>query len=173
MIVIGTNYGREHWAQDCIDSITGPYIVVCGPGYEVGHIKWVYDNTDIERFIYLQDSFVIKDNSLVEEVFSREGSVCLMCSGPHPQSYTALYERSTLSKMTEIPFAKDKAEAMYWEENFILDYRKVVDTMTCFPLTQNITWGVMKHGRENMFYDNELYQKYKGNWGQKSPSDSD
>lgn len=172
--VVGTNHGRDHWLNDFVSSISKdiPLVVVKQPGYEVGHIKWVYENTDIDRFIYFQDSFEIVDNELLLYLLKEtDGSMCLMCGGWHPQSYTALFERKTLDLLDEIPFANNKAEAMGYEDKFIEMYRQKVEKMVCYPLNQNISMGVYRHGRENMLYSNELYKKYKGNWGQLSPDD--
>lgn len=173
-VVIGTNDGREHWVNDLVESIDKdiPLIIVKQPGYEVGHIKWVYENTDIDRFIYFQDSFIIKDNQLLLELLTQKtGFICLMCGGWHPQSYVATYDRKYLEKIEDLPFAKNKAEAMRYEDEFIKMYREVCDESYCYPLNQEITMGIERHGRENMLYSNELYYKYKGNWGQKSPED--
>lgn len=173
-VVIGTNEGREHWVNDLVESLdeSVPYIIVKERGYEVGHIRWVYQNTDIDRFIYFQDSFVIKDNKLLLSLLvDKTGFICLMCGGAHPHSYVATYDREILSRIKEIPFAIDKAEAMYYENRFIEMYREVCDESSCYPLNQEITMGVERHGRENMLYSNELYYKYKGNWGQKTAED--
>lgn len=173
-VVVGTNNGRDKWLNDFIRSVRSdiPLVVVNQPGYEVGHIKWVYENTDVDRFIYFQDSFVIKDNDLLMEILTEKtGFICLMCGGFHPQSYVGTYDRKYLGRIQILPFATNKSEAMRYEDEFILMYREVCDEVSCYPLTQNITMGVEKNGRENMVYENELYYKYKGNWGQKTEDD--
>jgi len=164
-IVIGTNIGREKWVHDCLESLKVPAIVVSTPGFEAGHIKWIYDNTSIERFIYLQDSIVVKNNDLLMSMFDIEGSVCLADNGFHMNSYLGLYERKTLSKMV-IPESKNKAESMFNEEAFPRPYVDLCEKFTCYPTPRTETWGVFKHGRENLIEKYEMFEKWKGNWGQ-------
>jgi hypothetical protein len=164
-IVIGTNIGREKWLHDCLESLKVPSLVISAPGFEAGHIKWVYDNTSIERFIYLQDSIVIKNNDLLMSIFDIEGSVCLNDNAFHMSSYVGLYERETLSKMT-IPTSKNKAESMANEEALPRPYIDLCEKFTCYSSPRTMTWGVFKHDRENLIEANEIFEKWKGNWGQ-------
>ena len=164
-IVIGTNVGREKWVSSCLESLKVPALVVSTPGFESGQIKWVYDNTSIDRFIYLQDSVVIRNNDLLMSLFDTEGSACLLHGNFHMNSYLVLYERETLSKMT-IPNSKNKAEAMINEEAFPRPYIDLCEKFTCHSLDREDIWGLVRNGRENLIHRNEIFEKWKGNWGQ-------
>ena len=165
-IVIGTSTDREDWIYDIVKSFTVPYILVSTDGYELGKIKWVYENTKIDRFIFLQDSLVIKNNNLFEKVFASEGSSCLMCDPGHMGSYLGLYERKTLEKIG-IPDAHSKLDSIRFELEWNKEYIANCDILNHpIDLDHNIMYTVMKNGRENMVYVNDLYEKWKGDWGQ-------
>ena len=165
-IVIGTSTDRENWIYDIVKSFTVPYIIVSTGGYELGKIKWVYENTKIDRFIFLQDSLVIKNNNLFEKVFELEGSSCLMCDPGHMGSYLGLYERKTLEKIG-IPDAHSKLDSIRFELEWNKEYIANCDLLNHpIDLDHKIMYTVMKNGRENMVYVNDLYEKWKGDWGQ-------
>lgn len=165
-IVIATSSERENWIYDIVKSLSIPFILVSAGGYELGKIQWVYENTNIDRFIFLQDSLVIRDNSLFEKIFNEEGSSCLMCDPSHMGSYLGLYERETLYK-TGIPIAHNKKDSIRFEIDWTKEYISNCEKLNHpIDLDHKIMYTVMKNGRENMVYVNSLYEKWKGDWGQ-------
>lgn len=165
-IVVSTSPGRAHWVKDCLGSISVPALVVSGGGFELGKIKWVYENTNIDRFIFLQDSIVIRDNDLLMSVFDTNGSACLMCDPDHMGSYMGLYERETLNKI-DIPSISTKGDAILNEIDWNKKYIEACDNFSHpINIEHDMLQGVFKHGRENLLYVNSLYEKWKGNWGQ-------
>lgn len=165
-IVVGSAPGREQWLKDFMESITLPSIVLTVDGYELGKIKWIYENTDLDRFIFLQDSLVIRNNDLLESVLNSEGSACLMCDPGCYGSYLGVYERSVLSKI-DIPTAYDKKDSIRYECEWTRRYIEASGQIS-HPINLNhkILYTVYKNGRENMLYVNDLYEKWKGDWGQ-------
>lgn len=165
-IVVSTAPGRAEWVKYCLESINVPCIVVSGYGYELGKIKWVYDNTDVDRFIFLQDSMVIRNNDLLMSLFDIEGSACLMCDPSHMGSYIGLYERKTLDKI-DIPVINKKSEAIRYEIEWNQKYIAACEKFSHpIDIKHETIFTVMRNGRENMVYVNELYEKWKGDWGQ-------
>lgn len=163
-IVIATSPGRSHWVNDCLSSLTVPAIVVSGYGQELGKIKWVYDNTDIDRFIFLQDSVVIRDNDLLMSLFDTEGSACIMCGPRCFGSYLGLYERETLDKL-DIPEISSKIEAVQYEIDWTQKYIKKCKKFSHpIQIEHQIIETIYKHGRENQVSVNKLYEKWKGTW---------
>lgn len=165
-IVVGTAPGRENWIKDFLESIKVPCIVLTVNGYELGKIKWVYENTDLDRFIFLQDSLVIRNNDLLQSVFDAPGSACLMCDPDHLGSYLGMYERSVLQRVG-IPDALNKSDSIRFEWEWTKTYYNACENFSHpIELNQQTVHTVMKHGRENMLYVNDLYEKWKGDWGQ-------
>ena len=64
MIVVATTPGRENWLKQCLESIERPVMVLSDFTFELGKIKWVFENTKIQRFMFLQDSVVIKNHKI-------------------------------------------------------------------------------------------------------------
>ncbi len=59
LIVIGTSPDRSEWLAGSSGSIGREHIVVSNWGFELAKIGWVMDNTTAERFLFLQDSWVV------------------------------------------------------------------------------------------------------------------
>jgi len=168
-IVISTSSGRSDWVEMCLQSVTTsiPTIVVSTGGYELGKLKWVYDNTSVDRFIFIQDSIVIRDNSLLEGLFELKGSVCLMDEPSCFGSYLGLYERETLEK-TFIPDVLDKEESitqeLAWTRNYVHSCGGHNYVRHPEFIRHKIVETVWRNGRVNKLYVNPLYEKWKGTW---------
>ena len=89
-----------------------------------------------------------------------------MCDPGHMGSYLGLYERKTLEKIG-IPDAHSKLDSIRFELEWNKEYIANCDILNHpIDLNHNIMYTVMKNGRENMVYVNDLYEKWKGDWGQ-------
>lgn len=166
MIVIGTSPGREAWANDCARSLGRPYLIVSAYGYELGKIKWVYDNTNIDRFVFLQDSVIITDPEILDKALDTSGSICLHHEQRHMSCYLGVYERKILDKI-DIPVIRTKTEAVINEAQWIINYLDAVDDIKCFDTDGYFGSIEVRHGRENLIYQNHFLIKYRGDWGQK------
>jgi hypothetical protein len=163
-IVIATAPGREAWVKDCLESIKAPAIVVSGPGYELGKIKWIFDNTGLDRFIFLQDSVIIKNTELLMSIFDTEGSSCIMCAPRCFGSYMGLYEKQTLDKI-DIPSITTKRDAVKYEIDWTQEYIKACGQIFHpVHLKHQVTETLYRYGRENQVLVNILYEKWKGTW---------
>ena len=165
-IVIATSDGREDWVRDCLASIRVPIpvLVVSTTGYELGKIQWILENTDIERFIFLQDSVVIKNNELLMSLFNYEGSVCIMDDPDCFGSFMGLYERSTLNTV-EIPKVDSREESIKQEWLWTKTYVKsCANHIHPISVRHKVLDTVYKNGRENRLYVNDIYEKWKGTW---------
>jgi hypothetical protein len=172
MIIIGTTPGRENWLAQCLTSINKPVMVLSDFTYELGKIKWIIENTKIEKFMFLQDSVVVKDHKLFE-LLEEDGSIALS-SDPVPYGmYLGVYERKVLNKI-DIPIPKNKKEAIDYEISWTQAYcsaakrvRIAFDNLS----DRSATRKEVVFGRENLVLENDYLIKYKGNWGQKPALD--
>lgn len=162
-IVIGTYFGRELWAADCVDSLKGytryPVITVNIP-WELNVIKWVFDQTLIDEFLFLQDSVVVKDYAWIDHTFNYPGSVSLTIKKPYFM-YLGKYTRADLYGM-KFPEVRNKREAVTNESKWTSLY-----TLT----TKKYLWDLddtdvyeTRHGRLNKVIENDHIIKYKGTW---------
>jgi hypothetical protein len=168
MIVIATTPGREQWLQQCLASIEQPVLVLSDFTFELGKINWIFNNTKIERFMFLQDSVVIKNQNLFDLLLKDKGSIALTNDPCMYGMYLGVYERHILEKI-EIPIPKTKAESiayeLSWTDNYCKAARNVRLAFTDFSDSRSTRKQVL-FGRENLVLENDFLIKYKGNWGQ-------
>ena len=171
IVVVATSPGREDWVKDCLSSISRPCVVVSDFGFELGKIRWVLENTNADRFIFLQDSIVIRDESLIDLVFESAGSACLLCTPKCLGAYLGVYERSILEK-TGIPICETKEDSIRYETEWTASYiENCVEFRHPLPLVQRKFSTLRKFGRENLVYVNDFYEKWYGNWGVPVPEE--
>ena len=166
LIVIGSSPDRQNWLSECSASINREHIAVVNTGFELGKIDWVIKNTKAKRFLFLQDSWVIKDDSFWELLENEEGSVCLTADPYYYGCYAGIYERRVIEQIG-IPVIESKLDAIENEIAWHKDYVRIAgEPKVLFPdLTdKNATKTVEKNGRTNLVLENDYLVKYKGTW---------
>lgn len=163
--VIGTSPDRAKWACDALGATVGDAVLVSVPGFELGKIRWIIENTNIERFLFIQDSVLLSE-AFYGRLSAFEGSVALL-SDPRPFGcYLGVYEREILERM-EFPEIHTKREAVeaeiWWTEAYV---REAGGVPVLFPelSDRNAKRHEMRHGRENLVLENEFMTKFKGTW---------
>jgi hypothetical protein len=166
LVVIGSSLGRESWLADCSASINRNHIAVISFGFELAKIGWVMDNTNADRFLFLQDSWVVKDESFWDLLDDTSGSVALTADPYFFGCYAGIYERSVIEQIG-VPQIKTKREAIDSEIAWHKSYVEVAgEPVVLFPdLTDaKATRQVERHGRINLLLENDYIAKYKGTW---------
>ena len=165
LIVVATSPGREMWVKEIMGSISRPCIVVSDLGYELGKIRWVLDNTSAERFILLQDSMVIRDESLFDKVFNSKGSACIYPGASSCfNGFVGLYERRILEEIG-VPICNSKEESVLLEQTWTKKYVQAA-TELAHPVNSRFSQieTLRKFGRENKVCANQYYEKWYGTW---------
>ena len=175
MIVISTTPGRESWLRDCLESIKRPVIVISNFNYELGKIKFIYENTNLSFFLLLQDSVIVKNDKFFDLMFEAAGmGSAAVTNDPHIFGmYMGVYTRQTLAK-TGIPNCNSKKEAIEYEISWHERYVNFEPTLpVVFPELNDSRAAKkeLRHGRLNLVLENDYLIKYKGNWGQKPALD--
>lgn len=166
LVVIGSSPGREQWLADCTASITREHIAIVSFGFELAKIGWVISNTKSDRFLFLQDSWVIKDDKFWDLLQSTTGSVAITADPYFYGCYAGVYE-SWVIEQIGVPVIADKREAIRNEIDWHKSYVEVSgNPQVLFPeLTdRNSTRQEEKHGRNNLVLENDYLVKYKGTW---------
>lgn len=163
-IVIATTKDRSDWARQCYDSLKGykryPVIILDQYEYELGKIRWIFENTLLDEFILLQDSVVLKTTDWLDGVFDFNGSVSL-AKRPFFM-YLGKYRRDALEKI-DIPHVNSKQEAIEKEASWTKQYSEHDDFKVMFNLADTNIFN--EHlGRHNMIIENEQLIKYKHIW---------
>jgi hypothetical protein len=166
LVAIGSSLGRESWLADSSASINRNHIAVISYGFELAKIGWIMDNTNADRFLFLQDSWVIKDDGFWDLLEAHTGSVAITADPYFYGCYAGVYERSVIEQIG-VPEIKSKREAIdneiAWHKSYVEVAGKPV---VLFPdLTDaKATRQVEKHGRANLVLENDYIIKYKGTW---------
>jgi hypothetical protein len=166
LVVIGSSADRQNWLADCSASINRNHIAVVSCGFELAKIGWVIDNTNADRFLFLQDSWLIKDDSFWDLLESHTGSVAITADPYFYGCYAGVYERSVIEQIG-VPEINTKREAI---DNEIAWHKRYVEVagepVVLFPDLSDAkaTRQVERHGRTNLVLENEYIAKYKGTW---------
>jgi hypothetical protein len=166
LIVIGSSPDRQDWLADCSASINREHVAIINYGYELAKIRWVMDNTNADRFLLLQDSWIVKDDRFWDLLEAEDGSVALNADPYFFGCYAGIYERWAIEKI-EVPTISSKEEAIRNEIDWNKAYVAVAgEPKVLFPeLTDNNATGVLEHhGRKNLLLENKYLAKYKGTW---------
>jgi hypothetical protein len=165
LTVIGSNVGRERWLADCSASVKSEHFVVVNDGYELGKIRWVLENTTVDRFLFLQDSFIVKDMGLFDLLDSYSGSVALF-DDPAPYGcYAGVFERCVLERVG-VPVVGSKRDAVRLELEWCAEYVEAAGGVpVLFPeLRDEFGFVQKRYGRDNLVLENSFVVKYKGTW---------
>jgi hypothetical protein len=166
LVVIGSSPDRQKWLADCSGSIKRDHIAVVNTGFELGKIRWVMENTTADRFLFLQDSWLIKDEGFWDLLDAHSGSVAINSDPYYFGCYAGVYERSVIEQIG-VPVMADKREAILNEIDWHKAYVEVAGEPTVLftDLTDNNAKGtVERHGRINLVLENKYIAKYKGPW---------
>jgi hypothetical protein len=166
LIVIGSSPEREGWLADCSASISREHIAVVSFGFELAKISWVMSNTKAERFLFLQDSWIVKDQGFWDLLDDQTGSVAITSDPYFYGCYAGVYDRAVIEQIGT-PVITDKRDAIAKEISWHKSYVEVAGTpAVLFPdLTDsNATRQEERHGRTNLVLENQYLTKYKGTW---------
>ena len=169
-IVIGSTTTTKDWLQNCLNSFGKydkyPIIVVVNDDFELGKLKWVYDNTSLDEIFLLHDTIEIRDLSLFEEAFDEcQGKSYALSDHPaYMGMYLGKYRREVLDKLP-MPVTKTKREAVDQEVLFNQAYANLeTNKVVVDPPLRNTDVFCDKFGRKNMVLENQYIRKYKATW---------
>jgi len=169
-IVIGSTTTTKDWLQNCLNSFGKydkfPIIVVINDDFEMGKIKWVMDNTNLDEFFLLHDTVEIKDTSIFDQAFTECASKSFALSS-HPDymgMFLGKYRREILKQMV-LPTTKTKEQAVIQEADFNRNYANLEPFKVVLnPPLLNTDIFEDKFGRKNMVLEDRYIKKYKGTW---------
>ena len=166
--VVATTPGREQWLTQCLQSLAGRDVLVVSleRGFELGKIEWVYRNTTLERFLFLQDSAEVLSKGFWGRLEEFPGSVALLGDPSVYGSYMGVYERKVLDKLVGWPLVDSKMGSIANEIMWTRDYAdKAGGVPVLFPdLTDADGHMGEKFGRMNLVLENQYFRKWKGTW---------
>ena len=162
-IFIGS-YRGSPFLQGCLDSIPSGIscIVVRNDFYEAGALRWVKDNFQGEKFLFLQDSARSKDPSWVYRCFEDQSSYSINNETGLMSMYSGVY-RTEILRQIPIPETKTKMDAVLFEMSIGHHYGQLdPETKVLWPeLTFENAHDDVIFDRPVKVYENEFFMKYK------------
>lgn len=162
-IIIASVPERHRWLDNLLKTLEGfdsyPILVVMCGGYEPGKISWVLQNTDLDEFVFLQDSLEIKDTSVFDLMFSYGGKTVTFHNKMN--GFLVKYTRKDLNK-TYVRKTETKREAVFEERGLFERYPKL--DLVVLGGMQDTEIFEERFGRMNMVIENQYFKKYKGIW---------
>lgn len=135
-------------------------------GFELGAIAQAYDHTEWDEFIFLQDTFEIKNQDIFRILFDDYKGRSVSYN-PYLQMYLLKYRREVLAKIN-IPEVRKKREAIRLEEVFNREYEKADGNIHIFNprFTDDNFYGNYEErfGRRNLKMEDDYLIKRKGTW---------
>lgn len=168
VVVVASTPGREGWLSECLASIDCEVFVIRQPGtWELGKIKWLYENTNFDRFLFLHDSVIIKDQAFFDKMFEHPGSVSVTSDPGIFGMFMGVYTREHLCRV-ELYSPVTQRDSIRAEVEWTRGYAAAAgEVPVVFPEFRDSTnkGFVEHHGRVNMILENDYLRKYKGTWG--------
>jgi hypothetical protein len=168
VVVVASTPGREAWLADCLGSIEREVVVLRQPGtWELGKIKWLYENTLFDRFLFLHDSVIVKDQTFFDRMFQHPGSVSVTNDPRIFGMFMGVYTREHLSRV-DLYSPVTQRDSIRAEIEWTTGYAAAAgDVPVVFPeLRDSMNRGFVEHhGRINMVLENDYLRKFKGTWG--------
>lgn len=174
-ILIGTSIGYEDWVADCLVSVqtwSGDVVVKSDSSYELGKIRWAYEHLDWDRFLFLQCTTVVNDQSILDELDWRtshgESYSIGTCPGLYG-SYLGVYQRHVLDTVG-VPDVTCKEDSIRKEVEWTREYVRHAPTdMSDVPafthlLTDEHGVKVMRHGQVRLEIATPWITKWKATY---------
>ena len=156
----------ERLLQTCADSRWEIY-ANAEDRYELGAFNVILSQTEVDEFLFLQDTFEWKKLDMIDAIMAYDGPVAL---GPAMFHYAGKWRREILDKMV-IPTVDSKKVSVHYEHIFSSEYLRL-ETKPLWVVDQHFHDGEHKgfveaYGRKNMILENDWYRKLKADWGQR------
>ncbi len=162
--VVTTDYSRaNNDYKEWISTLKVRVLIDESDSFELGAIKKILYDTDLDEILLLQDTCYIKNYAIFDLIF-QEGSVGFE---ENYLSYLGKYERKILETM-DIPDIRNKEQSVKAEGDFNKEYVKRANPKILFPgfgwEHYNKARFEYKFGRKNLVCENDYLIKYKGTW---------
>lgn len=162
-IAIIHHKGSTGWLDGLLDSIQTDYPIIISnhEGWCMDGIRKVFETTDYNEICILNESMIIKDNSIWDKIFKENEGKSVML-GVNYLMFFGKFRREKLPPFPEIHSKKD--DVLLGELGWCGEYMKNDSYVEIQPMTDGYSVYEEKNGRNNMILENDYFKKYKGHW---------
>lgn len=166
IVIAHYRHREDPWLDNLLYSINTHYPIVVSnhKGWVMDAVRLAFKNTPFDEIFFLNESMVVKDNSIWDIVF-KEHKGKSVAVGDKFLMHLGKYRREIAEKIP-YPKIKDKRdEVLLGEFGWTRDYMALEpDYVTIDPMTDTFEVFEEKHGRTNMVLENKYFIKYKAHW---------
>lgn len=158
------------WITQLLISIrtSYPIMITNHEGWQIDGIRLAWEATDYDEIFFLNDTMVVKDNSIWDIAFKHFAGKSVTCAEKF-QMYLAKYRREIVE---QIPFPRvtnRRDDVIHGEDIWNHKYmEKDPDYISLDPMTDvnpDIESNFeFKYGRKNMVIENRYFKKWKSQW---------
>lgn len=165
-IVVIHHRADSVWLQDCLNSIDTDYPVLLSQhnGWVMEGVKKMWQTTGYNELFFMNESMVVKDNSIWDIVFHEYGGKSVMMSERYLMFF-GKFRREMVNKL-QFPEVHNKYEdVILGEGKWCRQYWELNDHVEIEPLADgdinNPDNFEDKNGRHNLVLENRYFIKYK------------
>ena len=155
------------WLGELLSSLKTDYpiLITNHEGYQIDALRETFERTDYDEIFFLNETMVVKDNSLWHLIFQNFKGVTVMM-GEKFQMFLNKYQREVVEQ-TSFPVVNSRLEdVMMGEDAWHRDYEQACGTWeSIHPIGDgHMTGWEDKHGRMNKVLENPYIKKWKHHW---------
>lgn len=157
------------WLQDCLNSIDTDYPVILSNhnGWVMEGVKKIWQTTGYNELFFMNESMIVKDNSIWDIVFHDYGGKSV-CMSERYLMFFGKFRREMINKL-QFPEVHNKYEdVILGEGKWCREYYELNDHVEIQPLadgdTTDPTRFEERYGRRNLVLENDYFKKWKGTY---------
>lgn len=168
-IVIVHHRSNSVWLQDCLNSIQTDYPVLLTnhDGWCMEGIKKIWQTTNYNELFFMNESMIVKDNSIWDIVFHQYGGKSV-CMSERYLMFFGKFRREIVNRL-QFPEVHSKYEdVMLGEGQWCRQYYELGDHIEIQPLADGDTTNPDnfedRYGRHNLVLENDYFKKWKASY---------
>jgi len=162
--------GISLWLNDLLNSIDTDYplLITNHKSYQIDALKQTFDKTDYDEIFFLNETMIVKDNSVWDIVFKDYYGVTVTFNNRF-EMFLAKYLREHIYKTVFPEVSSRREDIIYGEDHWNLKYMAsdpnyvIIDEMID-PNPDIDSNHEYKYGRDNLVLENRYFKKWKHNW---------
>lgn len=166
VILILHSRNSKGWLEDLLHSIDTKYPIIVSNHdpklWCMGAIKKFFDETDYDEVCILNDTMIVKDNSIWQIIFEQHKGKSVMLG----IDYTMFMGKFLTEHILPFPEVHNKREdVLLGEDQWCRGYSRLpIEHIQLDPLHDTYQVYEEKNGRNNMILENQWLKKWKGSW---------
>lgn len=169
IVVIHHRNNSGVWLNDCLKSIQTDYPVLVSnhDGLVMEGVKKMWQTTAYEELFFMNESMIVKDNSIWDIVFHDYGGKSV-CMSERYLMFFGKFRRSQVNKLVFPEVHTKYEDVILGEGQWCRQYYELGDHVEIDPLadpdiSKDSNFEMM-HGRSNLIVENQYFKKWKATY---------